>query len=685
MHRSGKSSDARATPWPVLITLAGIVLLGLAGNAPALTFTVTSTAGTPDAVPGDGICDDGTGACTLSAAVHEANADQSCQPTTVDFTVSGRIDGDLQYVFPPSNPCRNPTLSIIGPGHDVLTLGGDFYAQGYIPGPREICGLCEVDVAVTLQGLRMAGNLHVVNGGTASLADVVVAGEIRAERVGLLGVARSTVGDVSVAEGGGWGIVDSAVRSIGSHDMAGASLIRSRVSGGGLWVSSSQIQPTTTDLFVQDSIIEDSAGVGASVPAGRFRRTTIRGNRGGGLRHSPNAVSGGPLWVEDCTISGNATPDSGGGIAAAYLPLTIVRSTIVGNRADSDGDGAGDGGGIDATAFARVVSVTASILASNSDAGGEAPDCAGAISATRSLVGSSTGCSLGDATDNLVGVDPLLGALADNGGPTPTHAPLFGSPAVDATGACSGTDQRGVPRPQGAACDAGAVESTCGNGVVDRGEDCDDGTPGDGDCCSTSCRFDVEGGACPDDDEPCTLDRCDGAGVCSHRIPTSADCHENAPRASSLAITDPDGDGSYRLAWNWRGAGSRTDLGDPHHASALALCLTDGVGNLHLGATIPPAGICAGKPCWRATGSGLGYSSPDRMPDGIRRVTLRASAEDVTTVRIRGRGRRLGLRRTPLTLPVTAVLVRRDAPACWAARFTRALRNDAAAFRSRAE
>ena len=78
-----------------------------------------------------------------------------------------------------------------------------------------------------------------------------------------------------------------------------------------------------------------------------------------------------------------------------------------------------------------------------------------------------------DATCGLTGsgdlnsTNPLLGPIANNGGPTPTHAPLLGSPAIDAVpiadctdayGTPIATDQRGVARPQGAACDIGSVE-----------------------------------------------------------------------------------------------------------------------------------------------------------------------------------------------------------------------------------
>lgn len=64
----------------------------------------------------------------------------------------------------------------------------------------------------------------------------------------------------------------------------------------------------------------------------------------------------------------------------------------------------------------------------------------------------------GDAscTADILLVDPLLGALSDNGGPTQTIPLLEGSPAIDAAEGCSATDQRGEPR--GAACDIGAFE-----------------------------------------------------------------------------------------------------------------------------------------------------------------------------------------------------------------------------------
>jgi hypothetical protein len=84
---------------------------------------------------------------------------------------------------------------------------------------------------------------------------------------------------------------------------------------------------------------------------------------------------------------------------------------------------------------------------------------AGSVSEGYNLV-DDTSCNLTEPTD-LVVANAMLGPLQNNGGPTETHDLLPGSPAIDA-GSVScpppATDQRGVARPQGTACDIGAVE-----------------------------------------------------------------------------------------------------------------------------------------------------------------------------------------------------------------------------------
>jgi hypothetical protein len=77
----------------------------------------------------------------------------------------------------------------------------------------------------------------------------------------------------------------------------------------------------------------------------------------------------------------------------------------------------------------------------------------------------SDGSCLWNAAGDRAGIDPLLGPLQDNGGYTLTHLPMAGSPVVNIGNfGCSGSDQRGLRRPRGAACDMGAVEA--GNAAV---------------------------------------------------------------------------------------------------------------------------------------------------------------------------------------------------------------------------
>jgi cysteine-rich repeat protein len=60
------------------------------------------------------------------------------------------------------------------------------------------------------------------------------------------------------------------------------------------------------------------------------------------------------------------------------------------------------------------------------------------------------------------------------------------------------------------------VVPVCGDGVLTEGEQCDDGNTSSGDCCSATCTLESAASPCADDGNDCTIDRCDGAGVCVH-------------------------------------------------------------------------------------------------------------------------------------------------------------------------
>jgi hypothetical protein len=160
---------------------------------------------------------------------------------------------------------------------------------------------------------------------------------------------------------------------------------------------------------------------------------------GGGLFNNLN------LKLFGCTVASNSAAgssfDFGGGIYDQGTNLFIRCSTIADNRAEY-------GGGLDSIGSAPDLGNT--ILAGNSIApGGSGPDCEGTIfSSDFNLIQSTSGATItGITTHNILGQNPLLGPLQNNGGPTFTLALLPGSPAIDkgkSFGAA--TDQRGRPR-----------------------------------------------------------------------------------------------------------------------------------------------------------------------------------------------------------------------------------------------
>jgi len=181
--------------------------------------------------------------------------------------------------------------------------------------------------------------------------------------------------------------------------------------------------------------------------------------------NSPPGVAvngGGTVTITNSTFSGNSAGESGGGIFNSSGTVNVSNSTLSNNSAASFGGGIRNDSG--------TVNIKNSIVA-NSPSGG---DCSG--SGTLNALGvnfSTSGSCLGFTQVPATGPGGLnLGPLANNGGPTQTHALLSGSVAIDAVTDCTDvamnpvtTDQRGVTRPQDgdsngtALCDAGAFEA----------------------------------------------------------------------------------------------------------------------------------------------------------------------------------------------------------------------------------
>ena len=156
------------------------------------------------------------------------------------------------------------------------------------------------------------------------------------------------------------------------------------------------------------------------------------GTSGGGA-----IFSQGPLTIVNSTFTGNTSPH--GGAILASTASTIVNCTIAGNSASVDGGGVWTAAG--------TVALRNSIVWGNTAPSG--PDCFGAITSNGyNLLGSAAGVT-GVLASDMVGRDPLLGPVANNGGSTDTRKLLPGSPALDrgALDALAIVDQRGLPRP----------------------------------------------------------------------------------------------------------------------------------------------------------------------------------------------------------------------------------------------
>jgi hypothetical protein len=197
--------------------------------------------------------------------------------------------------------------------------------------------------------------------------------------------------------------------------------------------------------------------------------------------------------VSNCTLSGNSAYSDGGGIYndgyQGSAPLKVIASTFSGNSAYYGGGIANGGFGTNAT-----VTVSGSTLSSNSatigggiynlgaivtigntifKAGASGAnltnDFMGTITSQGYNLSSDSGSGYLTATGDQINTDPILGPLADNGGATPTHLPLAGSPVIDQGkslglprdqhGRCRTFDNAGIPNAIGGdGTDIGAVE-----------------------------------------------------------------------------------------------------------------------------------------------------------------------------------------------------------------------------------
>jgi hypothetical protein len=321
----------------------------------------------------------------------------------------------------------------------------------------------EVTAASTLFGSGGGGAF--LRAGDIEVTGVDASGNTVAQAVLGAGKGGGFAADVS-PDGVGAAISDSTFEG---NTAAGA--------GGGLYLQ--QSNASCALALVEHSTIRDNiGGEGGGIVAEclGLSSSTVDGNDagagGGGIDLFTTAADSSILQVSQSTIAGNTGTTGGIEATAPSSELLVESSTVT--------DNGGTVGGIASGGELTLVGLT---LAGSSGTEVDELEATGAGSIVSSILGDdrlgSPSCALGvgivransvdvdtscldDAAGNVVGHTPRLGPLADNGGPTETRLPDMASPALDLVppAACGGgaLDQRGIMRPQGVSCDAGAVE-----------------------------------------------------------------------------------------------------------------------------------------------------------------------------------------------------------------------------------
>lgn len=441
--------------------------------ATAATITVTTTA--DGSLPDQCTLRDATAAANTNAAVGGCAAGD---PGHDDIVFAPGVGGTL--LLSDGQIVLSDEMSITGPGADALTL--DAQSQSRI---FDILGDQDTPRQFTLAGMTLThgrttdpdadGHGGAIRSMSAlHLVDVVLAGNSIAgdNAVGGALFSMTTTVLTRTRVVGNWtegygGIAGGVMVAFGSAELADSTIADN-------W--------TVGDYAGGGGIVVFWAWFDATIVNSTISGNQTRGNssQGGGL------ATGGNVFLTNSTLSGNRTfgDNSGDGFTDAGAlttngNVTMINSTVFDNASSS-------GVTINLSRPAdTTLSISNSLVANPT---GALPLCSKAIDGAGSVANLIGDASCG--TDTLVGGAPVvaealaLAPLADNGGPTWTHALLPGSPAIDAgdPAACAAApvnnlDQRGRPRPQDgngdgtAACDIGAFEAADADRVFADGFD----------------------------------------------------------------------------------------------------------------------------------------------------------------------------------------------------------------------
>ncbi|MCH8923387.1 MAG: right-handed parallel beta-helix repeat-containing protein, partial [Planctomycetes bacterium] len=448
------------------------------------------------------------GAGSLRQAILDANRRDGRDTIEFDAAAVGTIDlttGSL-FIF--------DDLTINGPGADRLTIDANDQSKVFEIGYSDY--YYNVDFTrLTITGgfaerigrpSANDGDGAAINAyGHVTVTDSIITGNNAEGRGGgIYGfgvtVTNSTISGNRAAFGGG--IYSFGVVTVTGSTISGNTAVYRDMddvgNGGGIFAYN---DVRVTNSTISDNTAgEDGGGIFAyewpSSVTVTVTNSTISGNTagggGGGIFARNRTSYEGPnttavtVTVTNSTISGNTAGGGGGGVSANTsednsVDVTVINSTISRNTA-------GGAGGISVSARTGNVALTVneSILSGNTTVG-QVPQDVGenvdSFRANHSLIGRAASAQVTTGSGNISEDNPQLGPLADNGGPTETHALLPGSPAIDAgdPDAVAGEngvplfDQRGAPfaRVVNGRIDIGAYESRpppadlTGDGFID--------------------------------------------------------------------------------------------------------------------------------------------------------------------------------------------------------------------------
>jgi CSLREA domain-containing protein len=437
-HRRQTSLHRKRIAVGAGVSVGAAICFGSTAEAAVDTITVTSLAD-----PGDGDC--ASNGCTMREAISQADDGDATDIDKIVFQsgLSGAITLNGTQL-----PLIDEPLYIDGPGAGTLTVDGNDSSR-----ILDIHAPFHEDVKI--EGLALTGGLADQGGAIRSLpggivfegADLTIKNSMvsgsHAENGG--GVyafgGKATItnswihGNVAQTDGGG-----ALVASIQGSVIENSIISGNEATNGGGIRTSADSGFYSASVSIEESTISDNQATGdgggvSSVGNAHIQGSTISGNHaqgGGGINMSHSFVS----TIQQSTISHNYSEQGAGVLATSdgRSGLGISRSTIAGNNF----------GGVSAGSDAYV-GISSSVVADNS--AGPSLDVAGEhFGAGFSLIERPGGGPISASGPNIIGRDPQLAPLADNGGPTLTMMPASTSPAIDQGQATfPGTDQRGQP------------------------------------------------------------------------------------------------------------------------------------------------------------------------------------------------------------------------------------------------